>query len=123
MITPTIINNSVLLLDPLKVLFFVSTSAIGAHDLFKKYLNEYELPDALIQPFKATLELTYNTLNSETKQEDVLLKIQLDKQEAELKKLIRKSMIEDDFDKAIFKELKTEYETQISILKLKLNYG
>ncbi len=51
------------------------------------------------------------------------MKIELEKQEAELKKLIRKSMLEDDFDKAIFKELKTEYEEKISNLKLRLNYG
>ncbi|CAN5412612.1 hypothetical protein BH10BAC1_BH10BAC1_21680 [soil metagenome] len=84
-------------------------------------LGKYQLPSILLDAFKVNLIQTFNSLNSETIQEEDNFKNELLKNEAELKKLIRKNMVEDDYDKEIFREYKNELEANINALKQKLN--
>lgn len=90
---------------------------IGAHEMFKNLLSEYTRPATLNNLFEAQLRLTYETLNKEQDQVDVLLKKELEKAEVELKNLKKKYMMGDGYDKDIYEELKREFETKIDDLK------
>ena len=91
----------------------------GAHDIFRKLLASYELNAKLTEPFKAQLQLTFETINYEHIEEEKILNEQLSKSQEELKQLNRNYAIK-GFEESIYHEIKSELDESINGIKAKL---
>jgi site-specific DNA recombinase len=92
----------------------------GAHDLFVKLLNDYTLKDSMKVLYKTQLKLTYDTLNKESSNESQGLKKELEKQRELLMNLERRYATDIDFDKEVYRSMKSDFMKKINELNVEI---
>ncbi len=91
----------------------------GAHDLFKNLLATYQLEERYLEPFKLQLKQTFDTMNSESATEEILLKTQLTELVNKKEDLERK-YVYDGLSKVLFDKYNNELDGNINGIKDKL---
>ena len=93
---------------------------IGVHQLFIKFLSQYQLKPELLEPFKIQMKMTMEAITKDNKNAEVKLRKELSEYEEKIKELKRK-FITSDIDKDTYQEFKNEWEDKISRIKCQLN--
>jgi len=91
----------------------------GANELFKRFINGFQLPEHLGDAFIKQLRLTYATLNAEADEDASLLKKELESTETKLKTIKRNHAL-GDIDRETFIDVKNEFEEKIDNLKTQI---
>ena len=93
---------------------------IGAHDMYINLLDKYELPNELIEPFKAQLKLTYRNLTGEDNSQEEALKTQLMQLENKQYTLAEK-LLNGTLNDVMYKNMNSKLEVEIRTINSKLN--
>lgn len=96
------------------------SKGIGAHQMFEKLIKGYEIQDGFLDALKEYVKRDYKVFYKESNDRSRILEKDISKLEDQLKSLKKRYAFDEDFDKDVYSEFKTELEVKISKLTREL---